>query len=121
MRRQRMRKTIRELVRVGVAHISKVRASILPCFDVFNRSHDTGQQNIELMGSGESGKDRGFTKCRGKSRSCCKERMRCSWNVCAIHIGPSLVYLAVGQVTHITVDYTATSDSYSTFVTAHFC
>ena len=37
-----------------------------------------------------------------------------------IHIGPSLVYLAVGAVSHITIDYTATSESYSTFVTAHF-
>ena len=37
-----------------------------------------------------------------------------------IHIGPSLVYPAVDQVPHITIDYTATSDSYSTFVTAHF-
>ena len=42
------------------------------------------------------------------------ERMR------QIHIGSSLVYPAVGQVPHITIDYTATSDSYSTFVTAHF-
>ena len=50
----------------------------------------------------------------------CKEWTRCSWNVCAIHIGPSLVYPAVDQVPHITIDYTATSDSYSTFVTAHF-
>jgi len=37
-----------------------------------------------------------------------------------IHIGQSLVYLAVGAVPHITIDYTATSDSYPTFVTAHF-
>ena len=42
------------------------------------------------------------------------ERMR------QIHIGSSLVYPAIGQVPHITIDYTATSDSYSTFVTAHF-
>ena len=42
------------------------------------------------------------------------ERMR------QIHIGPSLVYPVVGQVPHITIDYTATSDSYSTLVTAHF-
>jgi len=36
-----------------------------------------------------------------------------------IHIGPSLVYPAVGAVPHITIDYTATSDSYLTFATAH--
>jgi len=42
------------------------------------------------------------------------ERMR------QIHIGPSLVYPTVDAVPDITIDYTATSDSYSTFVTAHF-
>jgi len=36
-----------------------------------------------------------------------------------IHIGPSLVYPAVGAVPHIAIDYTATSDSYLTFATAH--
>jgi len=40
--------------------------------------------------------------------------------MCQIYIGPSLVYPAVGAVPHITIDYTATSESYSTFVTAHF-
>jgi hypothetical protein len=39
------------------------------------------------------------------------ERMR------QIHIGPSLVYPAVPN---ITIDYTVTNDSNSTFVTAHF-
>jgi len=39
------------------------------------------------------------------------ERMR------QILIGPSLVYPVVGAIPHITIDYTATSDSYSTFVT----
>ena len=42
------------------------------------------------------------------------ERMR------RIHIGLSLVYPAVGAAPDITIDYTATSDPYSTFVTAHF-
>jgi len=42
------------------------------------------------------------------------ERMR------QTHIGPSLVYLAEGAVLHLTIDYTATSDSYSTLVNAHF-
>jgi len=42
------------------------------------------------------------------------ERMR------QIHIGSSLVYPASGVVSNITIDYTTTSDSYSTFVTAHF-
>jgi len=37
-----------------------------------------------------------------------------------IHIGPSPVYPAVDDVPDITIDYTVTSDSYSTFVTAHF-
>ena len=34
-----------------------------------------------------------------------------------IHIGPSLVYPGVGQVSHLSIDYTTTTDSYSTFVT----
>ena len=38
-------------------------------------------------------------------------------HMCQIHIGPSPT---VHAVPHITIDYTATSDSYSTFVTAHF-
>jgi len=42
------------------------------------------------------------------------ERMR------RIHIGSSLVYPTIDAVPHIAIDYTATSDSYSTFVTAHF-
>ena len=42
------------------------------------------------------------------------ERMR------RIHIGTSLVYPTVGVVSHITIDYTATGDSHSTFVTTHF-
>ena len=34
-----------------------------------------------------------------------------------IHIGPSLVYPGVGQVSYITIDYTTATDSCSTFVT----
>jgi hypothetical protein len=40
------------------------------------------------------------------------ERMR------QIHIGPSPVYPGVGPLPNITIDYTATSNSYSPFVTA---
>jgi len=42
------------------------------------------------------------------------ERMR------QTHISPYLVYTAVGAVLHLTIDYIATSDSYSTLVNAHF-
>jgi len=42
------------------------------------------------------------------------ERMR------KIHIGPSLVCRAVGEVPDITIDYPATSDPYSIFMTSHF-
>jgi hypothetical protein len=42
------------------------------------------------------------------------ERMR------QIHIGLSLVYPGVDLVPYITIDYTATSNSYSPVVTAHF-
>jgi hypothetical protein len=37
-----------------------------------------------------------------------------------IHIGPYLVYPALGVVPNNTIEYTAASDSYSTLVTAHF-
>jgi hypothetical protein len=37
-----------------------------------------------------------------------------------LHIGLSLVYPMADAVPHITIGYTATSDSYSTFVTTHF-
>jgi len=42
------------------------------------------------------------------------ERMR------QTHISPYLVYPAVGAVLHLTIDYTATSYSYSPLVNAHF-
>jgi len=40
--------------------------------------------------------------------------------MCQTHISPRLVYPAVGAVLHLTIDYTATSYSYSTLVNAHF-
>lgn len=50
------------------------------------------------------------------------EWTRCSSNACARSISVRLEYtLTVYGAPHqITIDYTATSDSYSTFVTAHF-
>ena len=36
-----------------------------------------------------------------------------------VYISRSLVYPAVGAVPNITIDYTLTSGSYSTFITAH--
>jgi hypothetical protein len=72
---------------------------------------------MELVGSRE---DRGFTvnpNAEARAESVARadamflERMR------QIHIGPSLVYPAVPN---ITIDYTVTNDSDSTFVTAHF-
>ena len=52
----RMRESIRDLVRVGVVHISTVRASITPSFDVFNRSHNTEPQIWNLWQEWEVGK-----------------------------------------------------------------
>ena len=73
---------------------------------------------MELMARVEMGKIEGVQnpEARAEARvdAMFLERMR------QIHIGPSLVYPTVGAVPHITIDYTATSDSYSTFVTAHF-
>jgi hypothetical protein len=118
-----VRESIRQLVRV---HISKVCAPTTPCFDVFNRSYHTEPRNMELSRNGKWGILRAHRepKSRGKSRSCCEavarmdatflERMR------QIHIGPPRVYPAVGAMPNISIDYTVTSDFYSTFVTAHF-
>ena len=39
--------------------------------------------------------------------------------MCKIHIGPFLVYPAIGSIPDTTIDYTATTDPYSTFVTAY--
>jgi len=36
------------------------------------------------------------------------------WNVCAKSVSVCLVYPAVGEALNITIDYAATSDSYST-------
>ena len=67
-----------------------------------------------------TGDNRGFTKCVGRSRSCCKSRRDVPERMRQIHVGPSLVYPAVDAVPHVTIDFTATSDSYPTFVTAQF-
>ena len=48
-----------------------------------------------------------------------QEWTRCSWNVASRSVSVRLVYSTVDAVSHITI-YTATSDSYSTCVTAHF-
>ena len=66
------------------------------------------------MGSGE---DRGLTvnpNAEARVDAMFLERMR------QTHIGSSLVCPAVGAAPNTTIDYTPTSDSYSTFVTAHF-
>jgi hypothetical protein len=63
---------------------------------------------MEFMVRVGGGEDRGFTKCRGKSRrvgAMLLERMR------QIHIGLSLVYPAVVAAPNITIDYTATSET----------
>jgi len=67
-----------------------------------------------------SGKDRGFTNANARAEAV--ERVDAIFleRMYQIYIGPSLVYPAVCAVPHITIDYTATSDSYSTFVTVHF-
>jgi len=112
---ERMCESIRKMVR---AHISRsVRPLQYPMFDVFNRSYNTAPRNMELVAKVGSGKDGGFTICRGMGRSggrCCKgghERMR------QTHIGASLVYPAMDVVPYITIKYTTASDSYSTLVT----
>jgi len=74
---------------------------------------------MELMARVGSGNNRGFTKCLGKNRSRCKSRRDPPERLRQIHIGPCLVYPTVGPAPHIIIDYTVTSDSYPTFVTAH--
>ena len=77
---------------------------------------------MEVVGRVGSGDYRGFTKCFGRSLSCCKikSRRNVPEHMRQVHISQSLVYPAVGAVPHITIDNTTTSDSYPTFVTAHF-
>ena len=73
---------------------------------------------MELVARVESGKDQSLPNAEARTEAVARvdtmfvERMR------QIHIGPSLVYPAVGQASHTTIDYTATSDSYSTFLTS---
>jgi hypothetical protein len=115
-----MREPIRKLDQVGAAHISRVCAAITLCFDVFNRSHDTEPRNMELWPEWEVGKIEGLPNTEARAEAVARVDSMFLEGMRQINIGPSLIYLAIGAVPHITIDYTATSDSYSTFVTAHF-
>ena len=72
---------------------------------------------MELMERVERGKIEGLPNAEARTEAVARvdaiflERMR------QIHIGPSLVYPGVGQVSYITIDYTTATDSCSTFVT----
>ena len=74
--------------------------------------------NMELMERVGSGDIEGLPNAEARAEAVARvdtiflERMR------QIHIGPSLVYPGVGQVSYITIDYTMATDSCSTFVTA---
>ena len=55
-----MRESIRKLVRIGVAHISKVGASTTPCFDIFNCPYNAEPRNMELMERVEMGRSKAY-------------------------------------------------------------
>jgi len=61
-----MHESIRKLVRVGAAHISRSVHPATPCFDVFNHSYNPEPRNMELVAKVGSGKYRGFTICQGR-------------------------------------------------------
>jgi len=108
-----MRESSRKLVRCTFPRSERLRLHILTLSIALTiQSH-----KIARVGSG---KDRGFTKCGGKSRGCCKSGRGVLEHVRQIHIGSSIVHPAVCAVPHIIIDYTATSDSYTALVTAHF-
>jgi hypothetical protein len=99
---------------------SKSCAPTTPCL---NRSHNVEPQNMELVARLGSREDRGFTvnpNAEASAESVARVDVMFLDRMRQIHIGPSLIYPAVGAVPNITIDYTVTSDSYSTFVTAHF-
>lgn len=114
------RENIRKLVGVGSAHISKVCASAIHVLTFLTAPIMQSHEIWNLWQEWEMGKIEGLQNAEAKTEAIATmdamflERMR------QTHIGPSLVSLTIDAVPHITIDYTATSDSYSTFVTAHF-
>jgi len=102
-----MRESIQKLVRLQSHILTFLIAPTIQGHDVWN-----------LWQEREVGKIEGSPNTKARAEAVVRvdamplKRMRQSC------IGPSLVYPAVGAVSHITIDYTATSDSYSIFVTA---
>jgi len=89
----------------------KVCAPITQCFDFFNRSYNTEPRNTEFMAKVGVGKIEG-SPCM--SRSCC----RSGRGVPGMHAPDP--YRSISSIFHSRCGssyYTATSDSYSTFVT----
>jgi len=74
----------------------------------------------DLWQEWEVGKIKGSPNAKARAKAAASVDAIFLERMYQIYIGPSLVYPAVGVVPHITIDYTATSDSYSTFMTAHF-
>ena len=72
---------------------------------------------MELMERLGSGKIEGLPNAKARAEAVAREDAIFPERMHQIHIGPSLVYPGVGQVSYITIDYTTTTDSCSTFVT----
>ena len=114
------RESIRKLVGVGAAHASKVCAPITHVLTFLIAPIMQSHEIWNLWQEWEMDKIEGLQNPEERAEAVARvdamflERMR------QIHIGPSLVYPTVYTVPYITIDYTTTSDSYSTFVTAHF-
>ena len=111
-----MRESIRKLVRIGSrrsVHLQRHVSTFLIAPTI--QSHEI----CDLWKEWEvgSGKIEGLPNAEARAEAVARvdaifpERMR------QIHIGSSLVYPGVGQVSYITIDYTTTTDSCSTFVT----
>jgi len=111
-----MRESIRKLVQVGATPPRFV--GLQPHVLTFLVAPTT--QSHKIWNLWEVGKFEGSPNAEARAKAVARvdamflERMR------KIHIGPPLVYPAVDTAPDIAIDYTATSDPYSTFVTAHF-
>jgi len=114
-----MRESIRKLVRVGATSPRFVRLQsrvlmvlIVPTI----QSHEIWNSWQEW----EVGKFEGSPNAEARAKAVARVDATFLKRMHKIHIGPSLVYSAVGTVPNFIIDYIAASDPYSTFVAAHF-
>jgi hypothetical protein len=117
---EQTRKNIEKLVQIGVAHISRVCAPHEPHHNVLFNFTLQSHEVWNLWKDWEVGKIEALQNAEAKANAVARvdeiflERTR------QIHIGSYLVYSTVDSIPQVTIDYRATNDSYSNFVTTHF-